>query len=334
MTRLIRLRRRPAGVPEPDDIELVEAPEPTLADGEVLVAPETISLDPYIRLRMAGRHLVGNLTPGDPISSEMVGRVVESRSAGFRPGDIVAGFSPWTDLAALPAEELRHIDFGALPASLALGVLGMPGLTAYAGVTRCLEIGADDVLVVSAAAGPVGATVGQLAKARGARVIGIAGGPEKARWVTDAAGFDACIDYRAEDVSDALARVAPDKPTAYFDNVGGALLRTMIRALRPYGRVALCGIIADYNASEPEPGPLPLEIISARATVRGLVVYDHEDLRAAMIAEHRALIESGRLAWREDVTIGLDQAPAGFARLMRGDNQGKAVVRLSQGERT
>lgn len=330
MTRLIRLRRRPAGVPEPDDFELVDIPPPTPAEGEVLVAPETISLDPYIRLRMAGRHLVGNLVPGDPISSEMVGRVVESRSAAFRAGDVVAGFAPWTDLTALPDGELRRIDFGALPASLALGVLGMPGLTAYAGVGRCLEIGGDDVLVVSAAAGPVGATVGQLAKARGARVIGIAGGPEKTRWVTKMAGFDACIDYRAENVVDALAAIAPERPTVYFDNVGGALLRDVLRGLRHNGRVALCGIIADYNEDTPEPGPLPLEIISARATLKGLVVYDHEDLRDTMIAEHRALIEAGRLAWREDVTIGLEQSPAGFARLMRGENHGKAVVRLAK----
>lgn len=330
MTLLIRLRRRPAGVPEPEDFDQVEVMAPTPGADEVLVAPETISLDPYIRLRMAGRHLVGNLVPGDPISSEMVGRVVDSRSPAFRPGDVVAGFAPWTDLAALPAAELRRVDFGALPASLALGVLGMPGLTAYAGVTRCLNIGADDVVVVSAAAGPVGATVGQLAMARGARVIGIAGGPEKARWVTEVAGFDACIDYRAEKVTEALTAIVPERPSVYFDNVGGTLLRDILRGLRPYGRVALCGIVADYNAGTPEPGPLPLEIISARATLKGLVVYDHEDLRETMINEHRALIESGRLAWREDVTIGLDAAPAGFARLMRGENQGKAVVRLAQ----
>jgi NADPH-dependent curcumin reductase len=328
-TPVVRMRRRPAGVPEPDDFAVDEVALPEPGDGEALVRIDAISLDPYIRLRMAGRHLIGNLEAGDPISSEMVGTVVHSRAPEFREGQIVAAFAPWSEQAVLPAAELRPIDFGDLPPSLAFGVLGMPGLTAYAGVTQVLEIGPEDVLVVSAAAGPVGATVGQLARERGARVIGIAGGPEKCRWAVESAGFEACIDYRAENVADAVRRLVPDGPTAYFDNVGGELLRTMLRGMRPNGRITICGIMADYNETAPAPGPLSLEIIQARATLKGLVVYDFEHLRDEMIAEHRRLIAAGKLAWREDVTVGLENAPSAFARLMRGENQGKALVRIS-----
>jgi hypothetical protein len=322
------MRQRPVGAPEPDDFEFGEAAIGEPGPGEVVVKIDSISLDPYIRLRMAGRHLIGNLSPGDPIISEMVGTVIRSRAPALREGQVVAGFAPWSEQAVIPAAELRPIDFGDLPPSLAFGVLGMPGLTAYAGVTQLLGIGPQDVLVVSAAAGPVGATVGQLARSRGARVIGIAGGPDKCRWAVESAGFEACVDYRADDVDSAVRRIVPDGPTAYFDNVGGELLRTMLRVLRPYGRIALCGVVADYNDEMPAAGPLPLEVIGARATLKGLVVYDFEHLRDQMIAEHRRLIAAGRLAWREDVTIGLDGAPAAFGRLMRGENQGKAVVRL------
>lgn len=326
------MRRRPACVPEPDDFAFERRALPSLGPGDVLVSWRTISLDPYIRLRMAGRHLIGNLEPGDAISSEMIGTVIESRADDYPAGTTVAGFSPWAEQGVVRVPELRRIDFDDLPPSLALGVLGMPGLTAWAGVTRLLEIGADDVLVVSAACGPVGATAGQLARARGARVIGIAGGPEKSGWVVGQAGFDACIDHRAEPVADALRRAAPDGVTAYFDNVGGELLRTVLRTMRPYGRVALCGIISDYNEAEPAPGPSPLEIIRSRAVLKGLVVYDFEHRRDDMIAEHRALIAAGKLAWREDVATGLDAAPAAFARLMRGENVGKALVRLDGAE--
>jgi NADPH-dependent curcumin reductase CurA len=327
-TRRIVMARRPSGMPVADDFGLVDVLLPEPGAGEVRVQLSHISLDPYIRLRMAGRHLVGNLTPGDPITSEMVGVVTASRAAELPEGTTVAGFSAWQTHSVLPAAELRAIDFGPLSRSLALGVLGMPGLTAYAGITRLMKPGPGDVVVVSAASGPVGATVGQLARLAGARVIGIAGGPEKCAWATGPARFDACIDHRAGDVSAQLQALCPEGPTAYFDNVGGELLRRMIRALRPYGRVVLCGIIADYNDTAEAAGPTPLEIISARATVMGLVVYDHEDLRPEWVAKGRALIQAGDLAVREDITHGFEAAPAAFIRLMQGGNQGKALVAL------
>lgn len=328
MIQQIRMARRPTGVPSSDDFAIASIDIGSLEPGQVRIDVKAISLDPYIRLRMAGRHLIGNLSPGDPISSEMIGDVTQSRDARFTPGMTVAGFAPWQAAAHLPGDALRQIDFGDLPASLALGVLGMPGLTAYAGVTRLMKPGPEDIVLVSAASGPVGATVGQLAKAAGARVIGIAGGPDKCRWVHDVAGFDACIDYKAAPVAEQLAALCPDGATAYFDNVGGELLRSIVRGLRPGGRVVLCGIIADYNDEDEAPGPTPLEIISARATVMGLVVYDHEDLRPAWEQLGAQMIRAGTLRYREDVTHGLDQAPEAFSRLMRGGNHGKMLVTL------
>ena len=328
-TRQIQLARTPVAVPELADFALVEVALPVLQPGEVLVAPRHLSLDPYLRLQMARRHLSGNLLPGQPVVSELVGTVLESRSEAFRPGDVVAGFGAWADRAVMAGAGLRHIDFGDLPASLALGVLGMPGLTAYAGVHELLKPGPGDVVLVSAAAGPVGSTVGQLAQAAGATAIGIAGSDEKCRWVVEEAGFSACINYRREDLVARLKALAPDGPSHYFDNVGGELLRTVLRGLRPYGRIALCGIIDDYNSETRSPGPLPMEIIGARATLMGLVVYDHEHLRPVMIEAISGLILAGRFAWREDVTRGLENAPRAFVRLMQGRNFGKSLVNLN-----
>lgn len=328
VTRII-MANRPVGVPTIDDFARQAVELDALRDGEILFRPSFFSLDPYLRLRMAARHLSGNLQPGDVMMSEAVGIVEETASPLFSKGQMLAGFAPWQELSVCEAAEFRALEgFDGLSPSLALGTLGMPGLTAYAGVTRLLKPTADDIVVVSAASGPVGGAVGQLARARGARVIGIAGGREKCDWVTRVAGFDACIDHRAGSVRDQLAAICPEGPTAYFDNVGGQLLRDMLASLRIGGRVVLCGIIDDYNADEPGPGPNPMEIMAARATVYGLVVYDHEDLRETMIAEIGAMIRTGDFACREDVSEGLASAPEALARLLRGENQGKALVRI------
>jgi NADPH-dependent curcumin reductase len=321
-----RMKQRPVGVPKESDFETAEAPLPPLQPGQVRVALSALSLDPYIRLRMAGRHVVNNLAPGDPINSEAICTVVESADASLAVGQTVAAFIPWQAQAVVSAAECRPVDFGNLPARYGVGVLGMPGLTAYAGVTRLLKPTADDIIVVSAASGPVGATVGQLCKAAGARVIGIAGGPDKCAWVINEARFDACIDYRAEPIEAGLKRLCPEGPTGYFDNVGGPMLRTVLGCLAPGGRIVLCGIIADYNDAEQAPGPTPMEIIAARAHLMGLVVYDHEDLRPEWERVGADMIRSGALTTREDITTGLERAPAAFARLMRGENQGKMLV--------
>lgn len=322
------MARRPVGVPLAEDFWIEQAVLPQLAAGDVLVELLWISLDPYIRLRMAGRHLVDNLLPGDAINSEMIGRVVESAAPSFQVDDLVIGFSDWQSLAVLRADDMRQLPAVDLSMSYHLGVLGMPGLTAYAGIEKLLQPSADDVLVVSAAAGPVGSTVGQLAKARGAIVIGIAGGQEKCRWVVERAGFDHCIDYRHEDVRSRLKEICPAGPSHYFDNVGGDLLKLMLECMRPYGKIALCGVISDYNEADPAPGPTPLEIITARAIIMGLVVYDFEHLQDEARAAIGNLIRDNSFAVREDIAKGLDNAPQAFARLMRGENQGKALVQL------
>lgn len=327
-TNRICMARRPVGVPHADDFRIERTLLPQLTAGHVLVELQWISLDPYIRLRMAGRHLVDNLSPGDAINSEVIGRVVETAEPSLQVNDLVIGFSDWQSQAVLRADDLKKLPSTDHSKSYYLGVLGMPGLTAYAGVEALLQPSAGDVVVVSAAAGPVGSSVGQLAKARGAMVIGIAGGREKCRWVVEQAGFDHSIDYRHEDVRSRLGDICPTGPSHYFDNVGGDMLRLMLECMRPYGKIALCGVISDYNETDPALGPTSLEIITARATIMGLVVYDFEHLQNEARAAIGKLIKANSFAVREDISEGLEKAPQAFARLMRGENQGKALVRL------
>jgi hypothetical protein len=338
-TTQVRLTRTPQGVPTPDDFHLAQADLPALQPGEVLAEVLDLSLDPYMRGQMSGRHLSGRVDPGDVCRGEAVVRVLDSRADGVAPGQLLAGFAGWQSHAVLAASALRPLGFEGLPPSLALGVLGMPGLTAFAGVERLLDVREGDVLVVSSAAGPVGSMVGQLAQIKGARAIGIAGGPDKCGWVTGTAGFAGCVDYKAEALRTGLDRLCPVSASRggqtggvdlYFDNVGGEVLQAVMERLALGARVALCGLMEQYNADVPPPGPNPAFTIKARATVRGLVVYDHEDLRARMLRTVPALIKGGAIAWKEDVTDGLEQAPAAFARLMAGHSFGKMIVRVAR----
>ena len=318
--------RRPEGRPVPADFAVQPAAQP---DGEgVLCEALFISLDPYLRGRLSGRHISGPIAVGEAMSSELVLRVAEDRG-GFRAGSKVRAFGPWQRLVRLPAEALTPVPDGVAPASLALGVLGMPGLTAYAGVTRLLQPQPGQTAVVSAAAGPVGATVGQLCKAAGAKVVGIAGGGEKCAWLLDQAGFDAAIDRHRQPLREALDAACPDGIDLYFDNVGGDTLQAAMERLALGARVVLCGLMEQYNQEAPPPGPNPALIIRARATVQGLVVYDHEDLRRQMEEDLGARVQAGQLAFKEDVAAGLDQAADAFCRLMAGKNFGKALVKVA-----
>ena len=319
------LLRRPEGLPIPEDFAVESVGEP---HGEGLLCEALyISLDPYLRGRLSGRHISGPITPGEPMSSEMVLRACEAGN-GIREGDLVRAFSPWRHRVRLPVAALNPVPGDLDPPSLALGVLGMPGLTAYAGVERLLQPGRDEVLVVSAAAGPVGATVGQLARSRGSRAVGIAGSEAKCAWLLKQAGFDTAINYKTTPLRDALDTACPEGIDLYFDNVGGDVLQAVMERLAVNARVALCGLMNQYNSDQPPPGPNPALIIRARATVRGLVVYDHEDIRPQMESELQGMLRDGRLAFREDVADGLEQAPAAFCRLMAGRNFGKAIVRV------
>ena len=328
-TRIL-LQQNPRGMPKEEDFTTETVSLPPLQDGEILCETLCLSLDPYMRIRLSGLHLSGGEKPGDCISGEAVSRVQQSRHPKFSPGQLLAMHSGWQSHFICDGKDTRIIEPGTLPPSVFLGVLGMPGLTAYAGVTRLAEPKQGNTLVVSAAAGAVGSAVGQVGKMHGCRAVGIAGSEEKCRWVTEEAGFDACINYKKDDVREELARHCPDGIDIYFDNVGGDTLQAVMEKLAEGARIVLCGFISQYNSEEVPPGPSLGPIVLARATMRGLVVYDHEDLRPQLVQEGRKWIEAGKLHYREDITEGLEQAPAAFVRLMEGRNFGKVIVQVAQ----
>jgi NADPH-dependent curcumin reductase CurA len=326
----ITLQRTPVGLPEASDFAFGHAELPQPEDGQVLVRVLALSLDPYLRSAMAGRHLSASIGIGDLVRGEGLVEVLASRHPAMAAGEQWVAACGWRSHALLDAAavaQARRVPAWLDRPTLALGGLGMPGLTAWAGLNRLADARAGDTLVVSAASGPVGATVGQLAKIKGCRVIGIAGGPEKCAWVTGVAGFDACIDYRAEDLRQALDRLCPQGVDVYFDNVGGDTLLALLERLALGARVVLCGLMAQYNGAAPT-AINPALLIRARATMRGLVVYDHWDALEQMLTEMKAHYLAGRLQFREDIAEGLQSAPAAFVRLMQGRNQGKALVRL------
>jgi len=330
----ITLTRTPDGVPGADDFALGTALLAEPAEGEVLVRVLALSLDPYLRSAMAGRHLSGPILPGEVVRGEGLVEVVQSRHAAMQPGERWVALCGWRSHALLDAAavaQARRVPPDLLPATLALGGLGMPGLTAWAGFTKLADALPGDTLVVSAASGPVGATVGQLARLAGCRVVGIAGGPEKCAWVTGVAGFDACIDHQAEPLALALKRECPDGVDIYFDNVGGNVLQAVVEHLALHARIVLCGLVGQYGTTAgaaPPAGPNPAWFIKARATVRGLVVYDHWADYPTMLAELGAHHRAGKMHFREDISSGLASTPAAFERLMRGQNQGKSLVVL------
>ena len=328
----VLLKQRAEGIPEEQDFELLRVAAGKPAAGELLCEALYLSLDPYLRGKISGRHISGAINVGELMAGEAVSRVIESGSEQFRPGDIIAAHSGWQSHPVISAEAARKVNPVLGPLSTLLGILGMPGLTAYAGMTRLAELKPNDTVVVSAASGPVGSMVGQIAKRRGCRVIGIAGSDEKCRWVVQQAGFEHCVNYKTEALRDGLARACPDGIDVYFDNVGGDTLQACMEQLTLGARVILCGLIAQYNTDAMPPGPNPAFIIKARAVVRGLVVYDHEDLRPEFERQVSQWLQHGEISYREDCVDGLAAAPGLFCRLMRGENFGKAIVRVAGGD--
>lgn len=324
----ILLKRQSRGHPQEQDFELRVAPADRPANGELRCETLYLSLDPYLRGRISGRHLSGAIPEGGLMTGEAVSRVVESKSERFAPGDLVIAHSGWQSQPVIGADAARAVNPDLGPLSTLLGMLGMPGLTAYAGINRLAELKPDDVMVVSAASGPVGSLAGQLAKRRGCRVVGIAGTAEKCRWTVEQAGFDHCLNYKQSPLREGLKRVCSDGVDVYFDNAGGDILQAVMEQLAPGARVVLCGLMAQYNADAMPPGPNPAFIIKARAVVRGLVVYDHEDLRPEFEQAVSAWLKQGEISYKEEVAEGLEAAPELFCRLMRGENFGKAIVRM------
>ena len=324
-TRIL-LKRQSEGVPVADDFEVTAAAMPTAADGELLCETIYLSLDPYLRGKISGRHLSGAILPGDLMAGEAVSRVVVSNHPDFAEGDYIAAHTGWQAYSTTRAADARKLDPALGPLSTFLGILGMPGLTAYAGLLRLGEPNDGDILLVSAASGAVGSMVGQIGMIKGCRAIGIAGAPEKCAWVKDTAGFAECVTYKSGDLREQLDAACPDGIDLYFDNVGGDTLQAAMERLRLGARVVLCGLMAQYNTTEMPPGPNPAWVIKARATVRGMVVYDHEDLREQFVSDVSGWLKDGRIQYLEDRTEGLENAPEAFSRLMRGDNVGKAIV--------
>ncbi len=320
--------------PTAADFAIIDADTPQCPDGGVLVRIVHLSLDPYVGSRLRGRHM-GEPAP-EPmkgaIPGAIVGQIVESRAPGFSEGDwIHAMEGGWQDYVALPATDIRKVDPSVAPLAAHAGVLGMPGLTAWSGITQLARVGAGDTVLVDAAAGPVGGTVGQIARIKGAeRVVGIAGGPDKCALVTDAYGFDACIDYKADGWRDRLAEALPDGLSVFFENVSADMAMLALTHARTYARGVLCGLVDAYHTETQSQHPLNAGlIIGKRAQLHGLVVYDFYPRWDEFVAEAAPWIANGQLKFAEDRADGLENAPALFEKLMNGQNKGKAVVSVA-----
>jgi NADPH-dependent curcumin reductase CurA len=327
----IRLVSRPQGWPTAANFELVSAPVPPIAEGQLLVRNLVMSVDPSMRGRMND---VPSYSPqfrvGEALWGGAVGEVLESTVDSYSPGSAVLHGLGWREYAVVSAADATPVDLAAAPPGAYLGVRGMPGLTAYAGLLTVGEFTAGQTVFVSAAAGAVGSLVGQIARLRGAaRVIGSAGSTEKVRHVVDDLGFDACLNYHDGPVSDQLPALAPDGIDLYFDNVGGDHLEAALAALTLHGRVVLCGMISTYNEVDPVPAPRNLRlVIGKRLSIRGVLVHDHADQRAQFLQDMDRWLAAGQIRYRETVVHGLARAPEALLGILRGDNIGKMLVAL------
>jgi hypothetical protein len=303
---------------------------PDPGDGEALVRGMYLSLDPYMRGRISGvRSYAKPVDIGAVMEGRVVGQVVRSRDPGFREGDYVYGGYGWQLYSAVRAKDLLKLDPKEAPLSTALGVLGMPGLTAYVGLSEIGRPQRGETVVVSAASGAVGAVAGQLARRAGARVIGIAGGADKCRYVEGELGFDACIDHRSADLGGALDRACPKGIDVYWENVGGAVQQAVFPRLNDFGRMVMCGMVSEYNDVEPRPGPNLMSAVRKRIKIQGFIVSDQWQRFGEYRAMAAPLVRSGELKYREDIVEGLDRAPEAFIGLLNGRNFGKLLIKLA-----
>ena len=327
--RSMMLRRRPSGVPRPDDFEVVESSIPAPGPGEVVTRTIWLSIDPYMRGRLSDRpSYAPPVQIGEVMTGENIGEIVSSNDPGFAPGEVVRGGRGWTTHSLNPAGALTKLDRHGPPLSAHLGVLGMPGTTAYSGMKDIGQPKAGETVVISAASGAVGSVAGQLAKRAGARVIGIAGGPDKCLWVQETLRFDDCVDHRLSNLTDALVDACPDGIDVYFENVGGAVQAAVFPLLNPHARVVMCGMVAQYNERDMPPGPNLGFVVGKRIRIEGMIVSDKPE----RFKEWRDLaspwVKEGSLHFRETVVDGLENAPEALALLLRGGNFGKMLVRV------
>jgi NADPH-dependent curcumin reductase CurA len=327
--REVRLVARPRGLPDEELFEVAETPIPEPADGQLLIRNAYLSVDPYMRPRMNDvRSYVAPFTLGEPMTGGAVGRVTASRNPRYAEGEWVVHQLGWREWALSDGTGLRRLDPSAAPISTALGVLGMPGFTAWYGLFVLGEPTEGETVFVSGAAGAVGSAAGQMARIAGCRAIGSAGTSEKLAWL-DELGFDGTFDYNEQSPRRALAELAPDGIDLYFDNVGGAHLEAAIGALHNHGCVVACGSISRYNEAEPAPGPRNMfMVVTKRLRIQGFIILDHFDRFGEFAAQASEWVRDGRLLYRETVVEGIENAPKAFLGLFRGENIGKMLVKV------
>jgi len=336
LNRQIHLVSRPTGEASVDNFRLVEKPIGSPGEGQVLVRHHFLSLDPYMRGRMNDAKSYAQPQPLDQVmQGGTVGEVVESRHPNYRKGDHVVGFGGWQEYSMVDAAQpgmLRKVDTSRVPLSAYLGAVGMPGVTAWYGLVKICQPKAGQTIVVSAASGAVGSAVGQIAKARGCRAVGIAGGTDKCRYVTDELGFDACVDYKAhrdsKSLYQALKEATPDGVDGCFENVGGTVLDVTLARMNAFGRIALCGMISGYDG-QPIPLQQPQLILQSRLTIEGFIVSEHMEVWPEALKELGTMVATGKLKYRESIAEGIAAAPEAFLGLLKGRNFGKQLVKLA-----
>ena len=335
IARQIVLAARPQGKPQLTDFRLEETAIPTPASGQLLLGVQYLSLDPYMRGRMsAAKSYAAPVEVGDVLEGGTVCEVMESRHPDFQPGDIVLSHTGWQTHALSDVRGLRRLEPFAAPVSTALGVLGMPGFTAFAGLRRIGHPQPGETVVVAAATGPVGSAVGQIAKIDGARAVGVAGGPEKCAALLEEFGFDAAVDHRAPDFAERLRESCPDGVDVYFENVGGHVTEAVVPLLNEFARVPVCGLVANYNATQAPEGPDRLpgflqQVLVKSLTVRGFIQREFvKDLYPDFQRDMSRWVLDGSVRYREDVVVGLERAPEAFRGLLNGRNFGKLVVEV------
>lgn len=330
-SREVRLSQRPVGMPTPDDFEIVEIDLPEPSQGEVVVKNVSLTVDPYMRGRMVDRKsYVAGFNLEETLTGGAIGRIVSSKNDNLSEGEYVESHYGWREGFVAPGNHLNKLGNLQAPASAYLGILGMPGMTAYVGLLEVGELREEkDVVFVSGAAGAVGSAVGQIAKIKGCRAIGSAGSPEKVRHLVDDLGFDHAFDYHDGHLERNIFAGAPEGIDVYFDNVGGDHLQAALNCMRPNGRIPLCGAISQYNATAPVPGPHNLAIaIGSQLTLKGFIVSNYNHMREAFVRDMGEWVSSGRLKYQETVFEGIDNMPEAFIGLFTGANTGKMIVNL------
>jgi len=323
-------KSRPEGFPSEDNFEVVQSDVPEAGEGQVLRKTIYLSVDPYMRGRMStARSYAEPAKLGEPMVGSTISEVIETKNPRYRPGDYVLGLDGWQAYAVSDGKGLRKLDPAQAPITTAVGVLGMPGLTAYVGL---LDIGRPkegETVVVSAAAGAVGSIAGQIAKIKGCRVVGTAGSDEKCAYVLNDLGFDACINYKTEDLKEALKAACPNGIDVYFDNVGGPVLEAVLKRINVHARIPLIGLISQYCDAKPRPGPNLGSVLANRALIQGMIIFDHTDRMPDFLRDMSQWLREGKVRYREDIIQGLENAPRAFAGLLEGENIGKRIVQVA-----